>query len=155
MNHLHRDRVMRAYFEGRDWDQNPEFQLKRQLVLEGASELSAFPYLLDDEWEVVPGATEGGRGDLLFGDGQGGYAVVEVKYMNPLGGGRTARTARNKKRKKVEEQARTYAEAVRRQHPGAEVRAFVLTDDWLSQGLREVHMSGEGAAADQEEAASS
>lgn len=137
----HRDHVMRAWFEGRDWDKNPEFLLKRRLVHERPAVLAPFPLLLDDEWEVVPGATNSGRGDLLFTDGQGAYAVVEVKSMPALLGGRTARGSRNKKRSGVREQALTYARAVFRIYPDArEVSAFTFTDDWMDAGLRLVRV---------------
>lgn len=132
----HRDRVMRAWFQGRTWDENPEFKLKRQLVQATPPELAPFPLLIDDEWEVVPGATNGGRGDLLFTDGRGGFAVVEVKWMPELFGGRTARRARNRKRGAVREQAWTYAYAILRRFPDAQfVRAFVFTDDWTRRGV--------------------
>ena len=82
MNHHHRDVVLRAFFAGKDWDENPEFKLKRALVLNVPAELSRFSFLVDDEWEVEPGNTNLGRGDLLFTDGEGAFAVVEVKFID-------------------------------------------------------------------------
>ena len=117
MDHNHRDRVLRAFFTGKDWDENPEAKLKRQLVLEGHPELARFPFLVDDEWEVYPGATNLGRGDLVFTDGQGAFAVVEVKYIDRERTGRTARAKRNDSRGKVVEQARLYAARLHGRYP--------------------------------------
>ncbi len=146
--YAHRDRVMRAYFKGRDWDENPEFLLKRRLVLAGDPLLNDFPFLIDDEWEVVAGASNAGKGDLLFADGSGRFAVVEVKWMNATGGGRSARTARNQKRRGVRSQAWSYAVQVLQGFQDArEVRAMVLTDDWRDPGLRDLGPVSVGVAA--------
>lgn len=117
MDWSHRDRVLRAYFAGKDWDENPEAKLKRQLVLDGHPVLARFPYLIDDEWEVCPGATNLGRGDLVFTDGQGAFAVVEVKYIDRERTGRTARAKRNDSRGKVIDQARSYAAMLSCRYP--------------------------------------
>lgn len=61
-----RNRVLRDYFEGRDWDENNEYALKRHLVLNSDRLLPAYPLLVDDEWEVEPNRDQAGRGDLLF-----------------------------------------------------------------------------------------
>jgi len=81
-----------------------ELQLKlvdSQLILEN------FPYLVLYEWEVVPDRSEFGKGDLVFTNGCGVYAVVETKYIN-CAHGRTSRKQRNHHRKKVFEQANKY-----------------------------------------------
>ena len=106
-----RDRVLRAFFQGKDWDRNDEFMLKRNLVLRSHELLPAFPFLVDDEWDVVAGQTNNGRGDVVFADGEGAFAVVEVKYIDLERSGRTARAKRTDSRGKVLEQARTYAVA--------------------------------------------
>lgn len=113
VDYAHRDRILRSYFLGKDWDENPEFRLKRELVLKAPDELARFPFLVDDEWEVSPGKTDKGRGDLLFTDGAGGFAVVEVKFIDNDRTGKTARTKRNDSRSKVVEQARRYAAELR------------------------------------------
>ena len=125
-----RDRVMRAYFLGKDWDRNEEFQLKRRLVCESHRLLPAFPFLVDDEWEVVSGMTNLGRGDLLFTDGACRFAVVEVKFIDVGRTGHTARVKRTRSRGLVIEQARTYARAMveRLGQPGL-VRAFTWTNE--------------------------
>ncbi len=126
----HRDRVWRAFFEGKDWDENDEFKLKRELVLRSRELLPEFPHLIDDEWEKVPGQTNNGRGDLVFTDGAGRYAVVEVKFIDVARTGKTARTTRNDRRGKVWEQARKYAvDLVGRYADMKLVRAFVYTNE--------------------------
>jgi len=155
-DYAHRDRVMRAWFDGRTWDSNDEFLLKRRLLAANLPELAVFPLLIDDEWEVVSGETNHGRGDLLFTDGAGAFAVVEVKRFPALFGGKTSRTCRNKKRKAVREQAWTYARAVLRNLVDAQsVEVFVYTDDPFCAGLQRlgtlprVVLEGEvGAQAD-------
>jgi hypothetical protein len=127
---IRRDGILRAFFEGKDWDENEEFVLKRDLIRRSRELLPAFPFLVDDEWEVVSGMTNLGRGDLLFTDGSGNVAVVEVKFIDTGRSGSTARAKRTDSRKKVMEQARTYADHVRFRYPGVgEVRAFAYTNE--------------------------
>lgn len=124
-----RNDILRAYFRGRDWDQGTEATLTRELVLSSHDLLPEFPYLIDHEWEEVPGRTQHGRGDLLFTDGASRYAVVEVKSITASGNNTNRRTA-------VECQARRYLEAAQARFPGAEVVAYVYTDDPAYEGLR-------------------
>ena len=140
MNQLeieHRNQILRTYLEGRTWDRNGEYALKRQLVLMSTQLLPDYPYVIEDEWEVEPGRTDLGRGDLVFTDGAGCFGVVEVKWLDLESTGRTGttkRTSNRKKRRAVEEQALTYAnlytelalstfEAVRR------IEAFMFTNE--------------------------
>jgi hypothetical protein len=134
----HRNQILRTYLEGRNWDGNGEYALKRQLVLMSAQLLPDYPYVIEDEWEVELGRTDRGRGDLVFTDGTGCFAVVEVKWLDLESTGRTGttkRTSNRKKRRAVEEQALTYAnyytelalsafETVRR------IEAFVFTNEY-------------------------
>lgn len=106
---VRRDRILRAFFDGKDWDQNDEFLLKRRLVSESSTLLPDFPFVIDDEWEFEPGHTNEGRGDLIFTDAQGRFAVVELKYIDNTRSGATARKKRTKDRSKVVEQAQDYA----------------------------------------------
>ena len=109
---IHRDRVLRDYFQGKNWDKNNEFELKRKLVLNSSRLLPHLPYLVDDEWEVEASRAEQGRGDLVFTDGVGHYAVVEVKWIDSEETDRQSRTRREsnrRKRKEVKEQALKYA----------------------------------------------
>lgn len=106
-----------------------ELWLQVQFILRGAPLLPEYPYLVGWEWEVVPGFSQYGRGDLLFTDGAGRYVVVEVKSI--------VTGNRNRKRNSVEEQAERYAELVSTVDPHAEsVESFVFTNDWICPGLR-------------------
>ena len=134
MDYQRRDEVLRAYFLGKDWDRNPEFGRKRAVVTEGLPDLAEFPFLIEDEWELSPGHTNEGRGDLVFADGAGRFAVVEVKDINFERSGRTARSKRTSSRKLVKEQALRYAEAYCKRQSGAvEVVAFTLTPTGITR----------------------
>jgi hypothetical protein len=126
----HRDRVLRAFFEGKDWDTNPEFLLKRHVVRRSLELLPAFPLLVDDEWEAVSGQSNKGRGDLVFTDGAGGFAVIEVKHIDLARTGKTVRTGRNRRRGEVAVQALNYAVCIQMRH-GCDraVGAFVYTNE--------------------------
>lgn len=128
---LVRDRVIRTYLEGRSWDSNPEFLLVRQIVAGGHADLGACTHVYDYEWEVDPGHSNGGCGDLVFTDGAGNFAVVEVKFIDTARSGPTARVKRTKSRSQVSDQARTYADAIRRilGEDLLTVRAFSLTNE--------------------------
>jgi hypothetical protein len=138
-----RDRVLRAYFAGRDWDGAGEFRLKREFVERSRQLLPELPYVVDDEWEVSPGHAQAGKGDLVITDGRGIFAVVEVKLIQGGvfgGSSRNRRGTQRKKRRKVEQQAVIYADVLRRRLPGAAlVRAFIWTNEG---GLVEVESHG-------------
>ena len=85
-----------------------EFQLAKKLVQNSQTLLPTYPYLFRYEWDVIPDWSHTGCGDLVFTDGRGNYAIVEVKHI-PQSSGRTIRTRRNRKRKDVIIQARWYA----------------------------------------------
>jgi hypothetical protein len=113
---LHRDKVLHCYFAGRDWDENDEYTLKRKLVLNRNILLPQYPYVIEDEWDVIDSRTDLGRGDLVFTDGTGCFAVVEVKWIDLDGllrEGKTRRESNRQKRRKVEEQATKYADRYR------------------------------------------
>lgn len=133
----HRNQVLLAYFNGRDWDENSEYALKRQLVLNSHQLLPDYPYVIEDEWEVEAGRTDKGRGDLVFTDGTGSFAVVEVKWIDLEGerrSGSTKRTSNRKKRRAVETQAITYANLYAELNLGipnttVRVEAFIFTNE--------------------------
>ena len=130
MDYERRNSVLRAYIAGRDWDTNAEFQLVRRLVAEGDVRLGSLTLLFDYEWEVSAGHSNHGCGDLVFTDGSGSFAVVEVKFIDDTRSGRTVRGKRRKSRKHVKKQALDYA-ADLRQTLGADaqvVRAFIYTN---------------------------
>lgn len=138
-----RDRVLHAFFEGKVWDRNDEFLLKRSLVLNRSELLPTFPFVVDDEWDVVPGKTDQGRGDLVFTDGAGCFAVVEVKFIDLGRSGPTARSKRTGSRKKVVEQAMDYAHLLYARHGAdAKVEAFSFTNE-RTKPVSEGIISGE------------
>lgn len=78
----HRDKTIRCYIISRNWDKNPEFLLVREVVQNLKTrrpELSEFKYIYDYEWEVEPGLSDKGKGDLIFTDGNNNFLVVECK----------------------------------------------------------------------------
>lgn len=132
----HRDRVLRTYFDGRTWDANSEYTLKRQLIRNSHQLLPEHPYVIEEEWEVEPGRTDQGRGDLVFTDGDNCFAIVEVKWIDLSGLGRkrsTRKVDNRKKRRKVEEQAVNYARLYASSAnltPDKKVEAFVFTNEF-------------------------
>lgn len=141
----HRNQVLRAYFEGRNWDRNGEYVLKRKLVLNSHQLLPHYPYVIEDEWEVEPGRTDKGRGDLVFTDGRGHFAVVEVKWIDTQSSDRvsvTRRGSNRKKRRKVEKQAGDYAEIFSRKYDCvSHIEAYTFTNDQdYPQPLEDIEM---------------
>lgn len=57
-----------------------EARLEKNLLDEPPAELCGFPYLFARDY-----SSAGGKGDLVFTDGHGLYAVIEVKHINLLG----------------------------------------------------------------------
>ena len=81
------------------------------------------------EWEVIPGYSQFGKGDLVFKrPGFEEYLVIETKYIR-TDSGKTARGSRTKNRKKVVEQALRYGAIFKQRHPGAEVEIATFTND--------------------------
>ena len=112
-----------------------EFHLVQHFVANSKELLPAFPFLVLREWEVVPGASQSGVGDLVFTDGDGRYAVVEVKFLNP-GSGHTARESRRRGRQTVWWQAEHYGEKLFRRVPAAlEVVCYAYTTDRVNEPL--------------------
>lgn len=132
MDYLERDHELRRpYLERPRCCACGEWSLKQSLVMDGAEELRSYPYLFLDEWEVVPGWSQCGKGDLVFTDGEGRFAVVEVKFIDRARTGKTVKTRRKNYRNKVWAQAREYAEALPRRHPElvVEVIGFAFTNE--------------------------
>jgi len=122
------DRLLRSRY-AQTWQEACEERLKQELLEDAGPFHEEFPLLCADEWEVCSGMTNFGVGDLVFTDGHGGYAVVEVKWI--VSGGKSRR---NYKRRKVREQAHRYACAWARRFPDAcRVVGYTFTDEW---GLR-------------------
>lgn len=135
---VNRDHVIRRYFEGRNWDKNGEYSLKRKLILDSHQLFPDYPYVIEDEWEVEPGRTDQGCGDLVFTDAHGHFAIIEVKWIDLESTGRTGSTKREsnrKKRRKVEDQAiyyaRIYAELnLGGPHTSYSIEAFIFTNEF-------------------------
>lgn len=133
---VRRDQVLRQYFAGRDWDHNNEYALKRQLVLASRELLPDYPFLIEDEWEAEPNRNQEGKGDLLFSDGEGRFAVVEVKWLDLGASGKTPKTRRTKKRKKVKDQAVNYASALaQRLQLFVQIEGYSFTNEWSKPQL--------------------
>lgn len=97
---------------------------------------NSFPYVHLHEWEVVPGRSQFGKGDLVFTDGKDSYLIVECKYINH-DSGKTARARRRNKRRKVEYQAKMYAENfLRHRQPGAKSISFVPITNEEDRSIR-------------------
>ena len=139
-----RNRLLRNYFDGRDWDAVGEYGLKRELVLNSSQLLPNYSFVIDDEWEVEPGRSDQGRGDLVFTDGQGNFAVVEVKYLDlpskdsPISNrsGKKRRESNREKRRQVEAQAPKYAKRLREKLGITEsVAAYYFTNEYKKPQL--------------------
>jgi hypothetical protein len=126
-----RDAELRTHFADGPAGLGTELGVTRSLVIDGHPELAAYPLVVAHEWEPVPGASQYGKGDLVFADGRGNFAVVEVKFIDLLESGRTVGTRRTGHRKKVREQARFYAAALQTclGTPAAAIRAFAHTNE--------------------------
>lgn len=105
----HKDRLLRKsqQQELQDYQNTKSNKLKEAwledtLLKTPPSELQGFPYLCEREYMIGQG-----KGDLVFTDGQGLYAVIEVKHIN-LRGSNVAH-----KQAKVKSQAYKYGQAFR------------------------------------------
>jgi len=102
----------------------------RRLVEEREVLLPDHPWLLAHEWEVKPGLTQYGKGDMVFADAGGNLVAVEAKWIKE-GPGKQTRSKRNKGRVTVRRQALRYAEALWTWVPWAvsvEARAWTNED---------------------------
>jgi hypothetical protein len=124
-----RDKVLRQFIMERFWDKSPEFLLIQELVREGHELLEGYPFLVEYEWEVEQGSSQYGRGDLLFTDGEGSFAVVEAKWIDLDSTGPTASNRRTKKRKQVRDQAWRYARGVERLYRSDKVVGYAHTNE--------------------------
>ncbi|TPX55721.1 hypothetical protein PhCBS80983_g05091 [Powellomyces hirtus] len=79
-----------------------------------------FPSLVAENWEVVPGRSQNGVGDLVFASPYDQFLVVEVKALHP-GSGSTARASRTKARSDVARQVRYYGRCWAERYPHNEV----------------------------------
>ena len=89
-----------------------EAELELSLLQHPPPCLKGFPFLYKREWK-----SKSGTGDLVFTDGQGLFAVIEVKHI----GNHNCRELKRQKRKKVKDQACRYGQEFADQHPFPEV----------------------------------
>jgi hypothetical protein len=88
-----------------------------------------FTQLYAQEWEVIPGYSQFGKGDLVFKrPAFEEYLVIETKYIR-TDSGKTARGKRTRNRKKVVEQALRYGAIFKQHNPGALVEIATFTND--------------------------
>lgn len=125
----YRDQVIRTYIKNRNWDKNNEFLLKQKLLLNSDQLLPKYPFVVEDEWEVEFGRSDSGLGDLIFTDGNGNFAVVEIKYIDNLSTGHNASTKRTKKRKMVHEQSIKYADIYNENNFVKSIKSFIYTNE--------------------------
>ena len=78
-------------------------------------------------YQLVPPFMQFGEGDMLC-DVNGMLVAIECKFMGKVHG-KTARTRRNKHRKKVIEQTILHASFVKLRHPSRRVRGAAVTDE--------------------------
>ncbi len=84
--------------------------------------LTKYRYIYAHEWDVVPGMSQYGVGDLVLTDGYDNYLVMEVKQLSPFSG-RNQSTKRRRARRQVEKQAIKYSIAFRKKH--AEAKSII------------------------------
>ena len=96
-----------------------------------------FPFLVQFDYEVVPGFSQYGRGDVVFSDpARNRLLVLQVQYLDHNTSGRSRKTKRTKKRLKVKEQALEYAErAWKKWHPSGGVFCAAVTNEGVTVGL--------------------
>lgn len=125
----YRNKVIRTYIKNRNWDKNNEYLLKQHLILNNYQLLPQYLFVIEDEWEVECGRADLGLGDLIFTDGNGNFAVVEIKYIDNLSSGSTASNKRTKKRKMVQEQSVKYANIYGENNYVKSIKAFYFTNE--------------------------
>jgi hypothetical protein len=107
-----------------------------------------FAYLIESEWEYIPGYSNHGAGDLVFSSSlsletqspswnnlaltssnlKPQILIVEAKYLQ-CDSGSTARTKRTKHRGKVKEQLLNSMSAWQRRYPSHDIFGAILSND--------------------------
>ena len=101
----------------------------QQQIIHDVNKRLPYTLLCKQEWEVVPGHSQFGKGDLVFKQpGLENYLVIETKYIR-TDSGKAARTARRRSRKKVNEQALRYGAAFKQLNPQARVEVATFTNE--------------------------
>lgn len=84
---IHRNNTIRNYIRNRTWDNHPkgkiiEFNLVRDVEKNLSIRkpgLSKYQYIYDYEWDIVPGESHKGKGDLIFTNKMDSFLIVECK----------------------------------------------------------------------------
>ena len=92
------------------------------------SPINKYPYIFRYEYEVNPGYSNHGKGDLIFTDGKNNFCIAEIKSLT-IESGTNQCNKRTKKRKKVKWQERYYKSCFQRENPTANVESCHLTND--------------------------
>ena len=90
-----------------------------------------YDYVIEYEYTIYPDQENKGIGDIRISF-EDVIIVIELKVIHSTrtyGSGKTERTSRNKKRNKVMQQVRYYAEATKRDNPGKIVIPVSITDE--------------------------
>ena len=120
----------------------PEAALTKALLANPPACLNGFSYLHDREWTVCPSGNHMGIGDLVFSDGQGLFAVIEVKHIGLDISGELKRL----KRRKVLKQALKYGRAFADNNPDAVIviaGAFTEESEFVTWvNLNDQHIDG-------------
>ncbi|MHA1124885.1 MAG: hypothetical protein ACTSO7_06555 [Candidatus Heimdallarchaeota archaeon] len=104
--------------------------------------LCDFPYLLEFEYEIIPGKSNLGRGDLLFSDGENNFLIVETKYLKKKTTGKTKNknTTRRKQRRKAEKQVIEYSHDLKNKYPQAKTNSLIIYDETLEPPIHKLFL---------------
>ena len=100
-------------------------------------EIVGYPLVIKYEYELVPGRSDCGKGDLVLSDGKENYLIVEAKYLT-LKTGRNPRNANREKRNYAEKQKERNLRDFRWKHPEVTAQGYILTNKKLSEELQKV-----------------
>jgi len=96
--------------------------------------INKYPYIFRYEYEVNPGYSNHGKGDLIFTDGKNNFCIVEIKFLTEKSG-RNYCVKRTQKRKKVRWQERYYKSCFQKKNPTDKVESCHLTNDLFKHKL--------------------
>ena len=118
--------------------QYPFVSMKEMVWILPGGRIHNFPYVWDYEWEVKPGYSQYGKGDLVLTDGKNDFMVLEAKWISRETG-KTAVKRRKESRDKVRDQAKAYRNILQIMHPSCTVSAAILTNDPPDLVLKFLH----------------
>ncbi|MFW9924337.1 MAG: hypothetical protein ACFFDW_13725 [Candidatus Thorarchaeota archaeon] len=95
------------------------------------SPLNKYPYIFAHEWEVNPGYSNFGIGDLVLADANGKLLVIEIKSL-PESKNRTSKRRKTRKRQKVRCQVSYYHSCLQVKYPFMNIESCYLTNDFIA-----------------------